>query len=211
MPKNKRTYLQANNVQVAVEAGSQLIAAEYVTQATNDAGQLAAIVEQVVQNTGLVPGEVSADSGYFSEKQIRRVADLGVDPYIATDPLKFRRLNSGLAAPSRTLKFRYLNLGPTSGETDRISHGWLVLAPAASARHHLLAGEDQLPATVGQRVAQLVGPAPVVELLQAPPKASLRSGRAAPGPRGRSGVRGCRPGVRSPRRRPRAASGGPST
>lgn len=37
MPKNKRTFLQAYNAQLAVEAGTQLIVAEAVLQSTNDA------------------------------------------------------------------------------------------------------------------------------------------------------------------------------
>lgn len=77
-------FLQAFNAQLAVEAGSQLIVAEAVTQATNDANQLSPMVEQVVANTGIVPREVSADSGYFAEEDIQVVERGGSEPFIAT-------------------------------------------------------------------------------------------------------------------------------
>jgi transposase len=85
MPKNKRTFLQAYNAQLAVEAGTQLIVAEAVIQSTNDANQLSPMVEQVVANTGLAPDEVSADSGYFDEEDIKAVERLGTEAFVATD------------------------------------------------------------------------------------------------------------------------------
>jgi transposase len=84
MPKNKRTFLQAFNAQLAVEAGTQLIVAEQVIQATNDANQLSPMVEQVISNTGAVPREVSADSGYFDEEDIKTVERLGAEAFVAT-------------------------------------------------------------------------------------------------------------------------------
>ena len=85
MPKNKRTFLQAFNAQLAVEAGSQLIVAEQVIQATNDANQLSPMVEQVVDNTGIVPRQVSADSGYFDEEDIAKVEAAGIEAFVAAD------------------------------------------------------------------------------------------------------------------------------
>jgi hypothetical protein len=85
MPKNKKTFLQAYNAQIAVEAGSQLIVAEQVLQATNDANQLAPMVEQTVSNTGVVPREVSADNGYFAEADIARAEQRGTEAFVAAD------------------------------------------------------------------------------------------------------------------------------
>jgi transposase len=85
MPKNKKTFLQAFNAQLAVDAGSQIIVAEAVTQATNDANQLSPMVEQVVANTGIVPRQVSADSGYFCEKDIQAMERGGSEAFVATD------------------------------------------------------------------------------------------------------------------------------
>lgn len=88
MPKNQRTFLQAFNAQLAVEAGSQLIVAEAVTQATNDLHQLVPMVEQAITNTGVVPRQVSADSGYFDEDDIRAVESNGSEVFVATQRVK---------------------------------------------------------------------------------------------------------------------------
>lgn len=85
MPKNKRTFLQAFNAQIAVESGSQIIVAEDVIQSTNDANQLLPMVEQVVANTGLVPRQISADTGYFDEQDIKAAEQLGSELFVATE------------------------------------------------------------------------------------------------------------------------------
>jgi hypothetical protein len=88
MPKNQRTFLQAFNAQLAVEAGSQIIVAQSVGQSTNDANQLSPMVEQVVANTGVVPEQISADSGYFDEKDIEAVESGGSELFVATERQK---------------------------------------------------------------------------------------------------------------------------
>ena len=88
MPKNKKTFLQAFNAQLAVEAGTQLIVAQHVNQSPNDANQLSPMVEQVVANTGVIPREVSADSGYFCQEDIEKVESAGVEAFIAADRQK---------------------------------------------------------------------------------------------------------------------------
>ena len=77
-------FEQAYNAQVAVEAGALLIAAECVTQQTNDAGQLAPMVKQAIANTTLTPSEVSADAGYLSERDVTAVEALGPECFVAT-------------------------------------------------------------------------------------------------------------------------------
>jgi transposase len=88
MPKNKKTFLQAFNAQLAVEAGTQLIVAEQVLQATNDANQLSPMVEQAMANTGVVPRQASADSGYFCEEDIKQVENVGIEVFVAADRQK---------------------------------------------------------------------------------------------------------------------------
>lgn len=87
MPKGG-SFEQAYNAQVAVEADTQLIVAEQVLQASNDMNQLAPMVEQVEANTGLLPKELSADSGYFSKQDIEQVQSQGVECFVATGRLK---------------------------------------------------------------------------------------------------------------------------
>jgi hypothetical protein len=73
------------DLQLAVEAGTQLIVAQEVTQAPNDSNQLSPMVEQVIASTGIVPREVSADSGYFGEEDIKAIERLGSEAFVATE------------------------------------------------------------------------------------------------------------------------------
>ncbi|QRK10122.1 transposase [Archangium violaceum] len=83
MPKGG-AFQQSYNAQVAVDTDTQLIVAQEVGQSSSDARQLAPMVEQVEANTGLVPRELSADSGYLCQEDIEKVEDKGVECFIAT-------------------------------------------------------------------------------------------------------------------------------
>jgi transposase len=84
MPKGHGTFEQAYNAQVAVDAESQIIVAEEVIQSTTDANQLTPMVEQTIANTGMVPRELSADSGYLDEDDVQEVEGYGVECFVAT-------------------------------------------------------------------------------------------------------------------------------
>jgi transposase len=78
-------FVQAYNVQIAVEDTCQLIVGQAVTQEVNDKRQLAPMIETVTAQAGETPGEVLADNGYCSEANLEYVRDEGIDAYIATD------------------------------------------------------------------------------------------------------------------------------
>jgi transposase len=78
------TLQQSYNAQVAADADTQLIVAQEVGQSTSDARQLTPMVEQVEANTGLVPKELSADTGYLSQQDVEKVEDKGVECFVAT-------------------------------------------------------------------------------------------------------------------------------
>jgi hypothetical protein len=78
------TFQQSYNAQVAVDADSQLIVAQEVGQSASDARQLEPMVEQTRNNTGLVPEELSADSGYLCKQDIEKVEARGVECFVAT-------------------------------------------------------------------------------------------------------------------------------
>jgi len=65
----------AYNVQAAVDSESQVVVAANVTEFEVDHGQLAALLEEVRDNTGLSPGVVLADSGYCDEETLRALAE----------------------------------------------------------------------------------------------------------------------------------------
>ena len=76
-------FVQGYNAQIAVEAGSQIIVGEFVTQAANDKNLLAPMVAQVIANTGLAPEQLSADSGYLSQADVQSVEARGIEAFVA--------------------------------------------------------------------------------------------------------------------------------
>src|SRR5207249_3952369 len=67
---HKGSFVQAYNAQIAVDAEAQIIVAAEVTQEANDKQQLAPMLEQVQQNTGVKPMASSEDAGYWSPEQV---------------------------------------------------------------------------------------------------------------------------------------------
>jgi transposase len=78
-------FVQGYNAQAAVEPDLQLIVGQTVTAAANDKEQLLPMIEVVQQQSGQRPGEVLADSGYCSEKNLEQ---LDIAGYIATGKQK---------------------------------------------------------------------------------------------------------------------------
>jgi len=78
-------FLQGYNCQIAVDAGSQVIVARGVSNRQNDAEQLIGVLEQIRGNLdGSAPCELSADSGYLSEVNLKALEEQGVRGYVAT-------------------------------------------------------------------------------------------------------------------------------
>jgi Transposase DDE domain len=76
-------FVQGYNAQLAVEPGLQLIVGQSVTQQANDKQQLLPMIKKVQEQSGQKPSAVLADSGYVSEENLRGVAKLGVEAYVA--------------------------------------------------------------------------------------------------------------------------------
>ena len=81
-------FQQSYNAQVAVDADTQLILAQQVGQSPSDMRQLEPMVTQVESNTGLLPKELSADSGYFCREDIEQVEAKGVETFVAAGRAK---------------------------------------------------------------------------------------------------------------------------
>lgn len=82
--KTPNGFEQAYNAQAAVDADSQVIVAEGLTNAGNDKQQIAPMAAQIEKNTGRKPKQLSADSGYCSEANLEELERLGVRGYVAT-------------------------------------------------------------------------------------------------------------------------------
>ena len=84
-------YIQGYNAQIAVDADSQVIVAQMLTNEGADESHLIPIVDQIRTNVRQQAKEVSADTGYYSEANLRALQRRWLRGYIATG----RRLNQG--------------------------------------------------------------------------------------------------------------------
>jgi len=101
--KGSDGFVQAYNCQAVVDDFDQVIVAQDVTNEATDVHQLEPMVQQVKENTGRQAKEMSADSGYCSEANLRMIERHHIKGYIATgkdrrdDPrAKGRQHDSGL-------------------------------------------------------------------------------------------------------------------
>ena len=102
--KQGTDYVQAYNCQAGVDASSQVIVAQAVTNQPPDVEHLAPIVEQVEHLCGAVPVKLSADSGYFSQENAAYCHDKGLDAYIATGRAKHgEQVSSPCGRPAKNL------------------------------------------------------------------------------------------------------------
>jgi len=92
-----KSFEQAYNAQAAVDEEAQVIVACEVTQEANDKKQIEPMVAAIRENlsacnaqagTGEAPEKLSADSGYFSEENVKTLQAQGIDPYVCPDRLK---------------------------------------------------------------------------------------------------------------------------
>jgi transposase len=88
MKMNHGGFDQAYNCQAAVDDEAQVIVACDATAESNDKKQLTPLLDQVEENLGALPKKASADSGYYSEENVRDVRARGIDDYICPDRMK---------------------------------------------------------------------------------------------------------------------------
>jgi hypothetical protein len=88
MKMNHGGFDQAYNCQAAVDSEAQVIVACDATAQSNDKKQLEPLVKQIETNLGALPKKASADSGYYSEDNVKAIRALGIDDYICPDRLK---------------------------------------------------------------------------------------------------------------------------
>ena len=88
MKMGNKAFDQAYNCQAAVDSKGQIIVAGQATNASNDKQQVEPMVEQIKANVWQTPGKLSADSGYYSEDNVRYVRGEQIDDYICPDRVK---------------------------------------------------------------------------------------------------------------------------
>jgi len=88
MRNSDKAFIQGYNAQASVDAETQIIVAADVCTKSNDVEQLTDQVNQVIDNTGFRPVEVSADAGYYSEDNLTFLEQQGVEAFIPPDKIK---------------------------------------------------------------------------------------------------------------------------
>lgn len=79
-----KAWVQGYNAHAAVDDQAQIIVAADVTQQTNDKQQLEPMVEQIKSNTGQKPDQLSADNGYYSDRNAEYLEGESIDGHLAT-------------------------------------------------------------------------------------------------------------------------------
>lgn len=109
-------FVQAYNAQAAVDAASQVIVAQLLTNQAADAPHFEPLVAQIKTNTGRQAAEVSADAGYCSEHNLRVAQQRHIRAYIATGRQRHGRASAthagrGLRSPLIAAMRRRLRRG----------------------------------------------------------------------------------------------------
>ena len=76
-------FQQCYNTQLVVDAASQVIVAQEVSQAPPDVQRLVPMLEAIEAENGKLPDELTADAGYASESNFAALEAAGVDAVIA--------------------------------------------------------------------------------------------------------------------------------
>ncbi len=82
--KTGNGFEQCYNAQAAVDAGSQVIVAQILTDAPNDKQQFDPMVSEIKNNMGRHADETSADAGYCSEENLKKANRRHINAYVAT-------------------------------------------------------------------------------------------------------------------------------
>jgi transposase len=85
-----KEFLQGYNAQVAVDSAHQIIVAAEVINQPTDRRQAVPMMEQVRDNFGQLPEELSADAGYYSSQATQSLSSMGVEPFIPPDKMRRR-------------------------------------------------------------------------------------------------------------------------
>ncbi len=84
MPTSTEGFQQCYNAGVAVVGGSQLIVATEVHANPSDQGAMLGLADQAEAACGEAAGEVLADAGFRSERDLAELERRGIDGQVAT-------------------------------------------------------------------------------------------------------------------------------
>ena len=89
--KSGAGFIQGYNAQAAVDGHNQIIVAQSVTNCGNDVHQMIPLLKQIRHNLGRQAKQVSADSAYCAELNLKALVRHHIRGYISTDRQKKHR------------------------------------------------------------------------------------------------------------------------
>ena len=134
MKSADRAYIQAYNAQAAVDEQHQIVVAAEVTQQANDKGWLVPMVHQVVDRLELVPEQVSADAGYWVERDVERLEWYDIEALVAPKKLRhsdWRKPPTAEGPPPEglTTKQRMEHVLNTEEGRRKMMRRWVTVEP----------------------------------------------------------------------------------
>ena len=133
-----KTFQQAYNVQIGVDAQAQIIVAAKVVQAGVDQEQLVPVLREVEKNLGCLPQRVSADAGYYSKAAILHRAVSAVDLYVPPNQRKPVSLGSEQQLPANaTLQERMWHKLGTKAGRETFDKRKVIVEPVFAQIKHV--------------------------------------------------------------------------
>jgi transposase len=123
--KTSDGFIQGYNAQVAVDEIFQVIVAQHVTATSPDVNELKPAIETMETKLKATPKTVVADAGYWSEENVRTLAERGIEAFIATEKLKHGDLKPApRGRPPKNLTSRQRMARKLRTQRGRETYGW---------------------------------------------------------------------------------------
>lgn len=142
--KTSEGFIQGYNGQAAVDSKNQVIVAQTLTTSSNDMQQMIPLLQQIRSNLGRQAKEVSADTGYCSERNLKALIQRHIRGYVATNRQRkvrnvgrwVQRMRRRLAQGARRSRYRLRQqiVEPVFGQ----------IKDARGFRRFLLRGKDKV-------------------------------------------------------------------
>lgn len=104
-------FVQGYNAQAAVDDAHQIVVAQALTNQPPDVEHFVPMLHLIRQCLGRKPKKLTADSGYWSETNVKAARRMRIEPYIATERTKHHQVPVAPRGPvprSRRADLRYL-------------------------------------------------------------------------------------------------------
>jgi transposase len=99
MLSGDKSFIQGYNAQAAVDSEYQVVVATMVSAQASDAPHAETMTEEIEENNGRLPDEMSLDAGYYSDANVEYLEGKGVDVYMPCCRLKHSEYRRAKPAP----------------------------------------------------------------------------------------------------------------